>query len=546
MASRFHLPNAEVQDSSGGVGAGWKLTFSQTGTSSALDTYSDDALTTANANPVVADSGGRFGPIYLRDEDYRVILSTSADVQVYSEDNVRGQSANLIDDTIKSTLASTGSGNAYDLTANRVVTAYVNGQTFTFKSSFENTDSATLNITGGQSGASQLGDKTIKKYRDQNLAAGDIESSQWVTVIYDGTNFQMVSPIGNQGDPPPRNMLINGDFRIAQRGTTFTAATAPLNSNDTVLLDHWVLLSDGNDAVDVSQETTTVPTGAFAATKFLITATNNKKFGIIQFIEAKDAAEIIGGVVSLRFKARRTGTTIGHLRAAVIAWDSTADAVTSDVVSGGSWESAGTNPTLGSNWTYENTPASLADLTTSFQTFTIDGISIDTSGATNVAVFIWIDDTVTTAADELFIADVQLTKSTAAVPFQRRAFAEELLLCQRFYCKTFPQAVAPVQNVGDEVGAIHAVCHGIVGSDFQTSAFWKFPVTMHKTPTTVTYFSPGAASTDWWNTIATAQAGGLSSSLGLSDNGVTILNAQIANDAIGDTTAIHATADAEM
>ncbi len=542
MANRFYMPTAEAQDSSGGVASGYKLTFSETGTSTALDTYSDDALTTANANPVVADSAGRWGAIFLKDQAYRVILSTDADVQIWSEDNVRGSNDNLIDDTINSTLASTGSANAYALTSNRVVTAYASGQTFTFKSNFENTDSATLNITGGQTGASALGAKTIKKYRDQNLAAGDIESSQWVTVIYDGTNFQLVSPIGNQGDPPPRNMLINGDFRIAQRGTSFISTTTPANSDDTVLLDHWVLLSDGNDAVDVTQETTTVPTGAYAAIK-LDVETANKKFGIIQFIETKDAAEIIGGVVSLRFKARRTGTTIGHLRAAVIAWSSTADAVTSDVVS--AWESAGTNPTLVSNWTYENTPASLADLTTSFQTFTIDGISIDTASTTNVAVFIWADDTVMSAADFLYIADVQLTKSTAAVPFQRRTVAEELLLCQRFYCKTFPFATAPAQNVGNEVGAIHFSIQ-IAGTAGQGSVFWPFPVTMHKTPGTITYYSPGEASADWWNLESTAQDSGTASSVGAGDVGVTILQPGDANDAVKDKVAIHATADAEM
>ena len=47
-----------------------------------------------------------------------------------------------------------------------------------------------------------------------------------------------------------KNAIINGDFKIAQRGTSFTAATTPLNDDDTYLLDRWKLLSDGDDVVD--------------------------------------------------------------------------------------------------------------------------------------------------------------------------------------------------------------------------------------------------------------------------------------------------------
>lgn len=429
MSNLFVLPRAEVQDSSGGVGAGWKLEFFSSGTSSNLDTFSDDALTTANANPVVADSGGRFGAIFLKDEAYKVVLSDADDVQIWVADPVRGGVDNIVDDTIKSTLDTTGSANAYALTVNRTITALSDGDTFTAKLNFTNTGSATLNITGGQTGASALGAKTIKKHHDLDLASGDQESGQWATWKYDTTNFQLQTPLATVPFPPV-NVLTNGDFRIAQRGTTFDATTAPLNSDDTVLLDRWVLLSDGNDVVDVSQETSVVPVGSYAAIKFDV-ETANKKFGILQIIEGKDAEALIGGVCSLSFQARRTGTSIANLRAAVIAWDSTVDVVTSDVVS--AWEAAGTNPTLVANWTYENTPASLAALTTAFQTFKIENISIDTASTTNIAVFIWIDDVTTTVGDFLYITDVQLELGPNATPFQRRLHAQEKALARWFY-----------------------------------------------------------------------------------------------------------------
>lgn len=79
----------------GVVAAGSKLTFSRTGTSTAQNTYSDSALTTPNANPVVADSGGTFGKIYLDPStgfDYRVKWTTSADVLIWQEDDIKAGS----------------------------------------------------------------------------------------------------------------------------------------------------------------------------------------------------------------------------------------------------------------------------------------------------------------------------------------------------------------------------------------------------------------------------------------------------------------------
>ncbi len=90
MARRFTLPITEVQNSSGAVGGGWKLEFFITGTPTPLDNYSDNALAIANDNPIIADSGGRFGNIFLKDAEYKVTLSDANDVQIWSADPVHG------------------------------------------------------------------------------------------------------------------------------------------------------------------------------------------------------------------------------------------------------------------------------------------------------------------------------------------------------------------------------------------------------------------------------------------------------------------------
>ncbi|TQV80313.1 hypothetical protein [Denitrobaculum tricleocarpae] len=93
MAGRFAIPRESEYGSNGEPLAGAKLFFYETQTSTPNDTFSDDALTVANTNPVVADAAGRFGDIFLKNEDYKVILKTSADVTVYTADPVRSPAA---------------------------------------------------------------------------------------------------------------------------------------------------------------------------------------------------------------------------------------------------------------------------------------------------------------------------------------------------------------------------------------------------------------------------------------------------------------------
>lgn len=89
--SLFVLPRVSPLKTGAAIPAG-KLTFTKTGTGTAQNTYSDSALTTPNANPVVADSEGVWGKIYLDAStgfDYRVKLTTSADVLIWQEDDIK-------------------------------------------------------------------------------------------------------------------------------------------------------------------------------------------------------------------------------------------------------------------------------------------------------------------------------------------------------------------------------------------------------------------------------------------------------------------------
>jgi hypothetical protein len=223
-----------------------------------------------------------------------------------------------------------------------------------------------------------------------------------------------------------KNRLLNGSFNVAQRGTSFVSGA---NNDDTYNLDRWYVLSDGNDAVDITQ-TTTVPTGA----KYSIgldVETVNKKFGIAQIIENVNCYDAIGGNVTLSFQAKVSATTkLDNVKCAIVAWSGTADTVTSDIIS--AWGAEGTNPTLIANATYENTPANL-NVTTSWATYSVTA-NVDTASTSNIIVFIWSDVTDTTAGDFLHITNAQLEIGSTATPFERRLYNQELANCQR-YCE---------------------------------------------------------------------------------------------------------------
>ncbi len=75
MANRLFSPNQQYSDTTGLPYAGGSLTFYASGTSTPLATYSNRALSIANTNPVVLDSAGRAGDIFLQNLAYKVVLA---------------------------------------------------------------------------------------------------------------------------------------------------------------------------------------------------------------------------------------------------------------------------------------------------------------------------------------------------------------------------------------------------------------------------------------------------------------------------------------
>ena len=315
-----------------------------------------------------------------------------------------------------------------------------------------------------------------------------------MTTIINGSSPSITFSDGSAQTSATRpflNRIINGGMDIAQRGTSFTSGA---NNNDAYVLDRFYILSDGNDAIDVTQ-TTTVPTGA----KFSIgldVETTNKKFGIAQIIENANCFDAIGGAVTLSFQAKVSATTkLDNVKCAIVAWSGTADSVTSDIIS--AWNVEGTNPTLIANATYENTPANL-NVTTSFATYSVTA-NVDTASTSNIIVFIWSDVTDTTAGDFLYITNIQLEKGSTATSFDYRSIGTETSLCQRYYQNSYNFGNSTSSTANENVVTTTAWSDG--------NAPWQgmFVVNMRSAPT-VTLRAKGSTTTGQITSNGTARS----------------------------------------
>jgi len=194
--------------------------------------------------------------------------------------------------------------------------------------------------TAGQSGTIYVSDFgtdtiTLKHNTGNILCVGgtDVALSNGCAFWYSNGTKIFVSGGGGGSGSAFKNRVINGDFQVAQRGTTFDATTAYPNNDDAYVLDRWYLLTDGNDAVDVTQNTADAPTNQQYCIR-LDVETANKKFGIAQIIEKKNLVGILGNTVTLSFSAKVSATTnLDNVKCAIVAWSGTADSVTSDIIS---------------------------------------------------------------------------------------------------------------------------------------------------------------------------------------------------------------------
>lgn len=132
-------------------------------------------------------------PIVVGENDGRLPTQNENDALVGNNTDIAVSTANkLVTQTglqhnAEKYAADAGANDTYVITLSPAPTSYTNGMVVYFKANTANTGAATLNVNS-------LGAKTIVKGVSTTLDDSDILSGQFVTVIYDGTNFVLQNP----------------------------------------------------------------------------------------------------------------------------------------------------------------------------------------------------------------------------------------------------------------------------------------------------------------------------------------------------------------
>jgi hypothetical protein len=101
MTTLTPTPKQQFLDANGNPLSGGKVYTYAAGTTTPLVTYTDESGTTPNSNPVILDSRGE-AAIWLGVASYKLKLTTSTDVEIWTVDNIVSASVQALADLSES------------------------------------------------------------------------------------------------------------------------------------------------------------------------------------------------------------------------------------------------------------------------------------------------------------------------------------------------------------------------------------------------------------------------------------------------------------
>jgi hypothetical protein len=264
MAQIFYQPKSRILSNDGSqVGSGYKFYFYQTGTTTPITTYSNVALSTPNSNPVVADSNGYIGTVYVADFSVvKVIVKDANDNIIYTVDPVNPSgsgSITLNDLGVRPTSywgVTAGTSSVYTMVANPTISAYANTQTLFFQPHVACAAAPTINIDG-------VGAINLKKYTGQGtkiaLQAGDLQATERYIAINDGTDLMVINPRNTNfyTGTAPTLTIATGAVTITNGGASYTidtegsAATDDLDTISGGATGEIIIIGTANSSRDI-------------------------------------------------------------------------------------------------------------------------------------------------------------------------------------------------------------------------------------------------------------------------------------------------------
>jgi hypothetical protein len=275
-----------------------------------------------------------------------------------------------------------------------------------------------------------------------------------------------------------KNLIINGDMRIAQRSTSETGLT----STGYYTVDRFSFVNDTLGTWTMSQDSD-IPTGQGFANSLKIACTtadaspaSGDRLAIRHAFEGNNIASLNYGSASAKnttlsfwVKSNKTGTYIAELYG-VTSNRQISQAYT--ISSANTWEKKTLTFVGDTSGTYniDNSSELLITLYMGVGSgYTSGTLSTSWTASNNVDRAVGQVNLADSTSNYINITGIQLEVGENATPFENRSYGTELALCQRYYWK------------------MTGVQYAYVGMGFSESGFGnyycKLPVTMRTNPT---------------------------------------------------------------
>lgn len=301
------------------------------------------------------------------------------------------------------------------------------------------------------------------------------------------------SVIGGGGSPnPSANLLLNRDFRTAQRQDPLVATVYDDASNRLYGPDRWAFTNETAtlkfNPVDVSGARETNLNARYYG--LIEKGGASGKYVVSQVIEADLSEPYAGRTVTFQMKAANNVNT-HTLRMALLSYSGTADSLPTPFVA--AWGGASVDPTWGVNIAQITPTAALGagvlagsgitcTLTSGWVTF--GGTFVVPANCTNLIAVVYTD-TAAAAAGKIGLSEMGVVDGNKLVDFVLRPAGVEFNDLLRYYWKTFRPPTPPADNLGSHTtGALHYYNVQTGAVAFTDTPTFHFPVPMrYKAPT---------------------------------------------------------------
>lgn len=237
-------------------------------------------------------------------------------------------------------------------------------------------------------------------------------------------------PSGGSSNVAGKNTVLNSNFSVWQRGTSFASAA------NIYTADRWLVYRSGANLTTsrvATGDTTNLPNIQYAARlQRTASSTNTDIVYFMNMFETLNTIPMVGQTVTLSFYARRGAN-----------YSPTSNILAASVITG-----TGTDQNWINGYTGSATPLTTnATLTTTWQRFTVSGTIATTANELTV-LFSYTPTGTAGAADLVEITGVQLEIAASASAYSPNAstYATELTACQRYYEQTFLSAATESAN----------------------------------------------------------------------------------------------------